>query len=42
MNAVVVAGERLLSGIDSEINNIRANDRVRVREDDPDAKWTPS
>ena len=42
VNAVVVAGERLLSGIDSEINNIRANDRVRVREDDPDAKWTPS
>lgn len=42
VNAVVVAGQRLLSGIDSEINNIRANGRAKVREDDPDATWTPS
>lgn len=39
---VVVASEKLLSGIDSEISNIHANNRAKVREDDPDARWTPS
>ncbi len=42
VNAVVVAGQRLLSGIESEISNIYANNRAKVREDDPDAVWTPS
>ena len=42
VNAVVVAGVRLLSGIESEISNIYANNRAKVREDDPDAVWTPS
>ena len=41
VNAVSAAGSSLLGTIDSEISNIYANDKAMVREDDPDARWTP-
>lgn len=41
VNAVGAAGSSLLSTIDSEISNIYANDRAKVRADDPDATWKP-
>jgi len=41
VNAVGAAGSSLLSTIDSEISNIYANDKVKVRADDPDATWKP-
>lgn len=41
VNAVSAAGSSLLSTIDSEISNIYANDRAKVRADDPDATWKP-
>ena len=41
VNAVSVAGARLLNGIDAEISNIHANGKDKVDENDEDAKWKP-
>ena len=41
VNAVDAAARSLLSGIDSEISNIYANDRATVPKGDPDAVWSP-
>jgi hypothetical protein len=40
VNAVDAAARSLLSGIDSEISNIYANDRATVPKGDPDAVWS--